>query len=386
MGVGFIRIFILARILTPEIFGNYALVLVALGILESVTETGINLTIIQSTQTIRYFIDTAWTIAIVRGFLIAGLMAAASFVLAQIYHQPQLVGLVLLAALVPAIKGFINPTVGVLQKDFRFFTSALFQLGRYTSEAILAVCLTLVWPSAWSLIIALVGTAVLEVVVSLLFLKPKPRLGFVVVRAKEILKPAKILTLQATLSYFVENIDDLLIGKFLGTYTLGLYHNGYSLTHKLLYDPAKSASHGLLPVYTKLQAERQRLNRGFLRASALFGTAMVGATIAVAFLAKPLILLALGDQWLAVIPVIGILALAALLQSIFSLAATFLYAGKRYQGITASLVIQAVILVVGIWLGSQWHGLVGAAWAIVLARLASLPVILIDSLRSRAAS
>ncbi len=382
-GVGFARIFFLARLLSPQDFGTYAIVVIALGLLEAITETGINLTIIQAKESIEHFIDTAWIISIVRGFIIALLMVVASFFIATFYQQPELLYMILLVAIVPIIKGFINPTVGALHKNFRFSTQVYFQFARYCVEAIFAVALVILWPTVWSLLLALVFSAIFEVIISMVFLHPKPIFHYHSDRAKKILNNSKILTIQAFLSYVVENADDLIVGKTLGSYSLGLYHNGYALTHKLLYDSAKSASHGLLPVYTRLTDDNKRLTRGLIRSTVFFGSLLLLGTILISLLARPIVILVLGEKWQAIIPIISVLAVAALLQSLTSLLATFLYATQKYTGITLSLVVQCVVLLSSLWVLSTHFGLLGAAWAVVIARLVSLPLLVWGALRKQ---
>lgn len=372
IGVGFIKIFFLARLLTPTDFGVYALVLIALGLLESTTETGINLTIIQSKKTAEYYLNTAWVISIIRGFIIGGLMAIASSIFALFFHEPQLTGLILLAALIPIIKGFINPMLGALQKEFQFSKQAIFLFVRYFVEATASVVLVLVWQSEWSLILALIVAAVTEVIASHLVLNPKPKFAYQKKQGKEILTNSRSLTLHAALVYFSENIDDLIIGKLLGPYILGLYHNGYSLAHKLLYDPTKSANHSLLPIYSKLTDDSKRVRSSFIKALILISVGLLlGLTLTHSFSAQ-LVTLALGNQWISLIPILWVLGLAAVLQSLFAVFATYLYAVKQYRGITWGLIIQSGAIAGFVWFLSSNYGLVGAAWALVLARLLSI--------------
>src|SRR5260221_8826621 len=67
---GFVEIVILARILAPEQFGAYGIVLLELGLLEVFTESGINVILIQEKEFEKY-INSAWIVSIVRGFLIS---------------------------------------------------------------------------------------------------------------------------------------------------------------------------------------------------------------------------------------------------------------------------------------------------------------------------
>jgi len=100
------KIAVLSRLLTPEDFGIFAIVAIALGLVEASTQTGVNTTILQSNRSISYYLDTAWVIAIVRGLIIAIVMTVLGFGLSIYYEKESLRFLVAIAALVPLIKGF----------------------------------------------------------------------------------------------------------------------------------------------------------------------------------------------------------------------------------------------------------------------------------------
>jgi O-antigen/teichoic acid export membrane protein len=144
IGLGMFKLMILARILTPADFGLFSLVTISLGIAEATTETGVNYTIINSKQSIKYFLNTAWVIAIVRGFIIGLLMVLSAFVLARFYEEERLLFLISLASLVPVIKGFINPAIVTLRKELHFFKESSYHLVRIISEMILAISITLI--------------------------------------------------------------------------------------------------------------------------------------------------------------------------------------------------------------------------------------------------
>ena len=65
-----IKIAILARILLPFQFGIYGIATLVLGFLEMLTETGINIFLIQQKEQIDEYVNSAWVVSIIRGFLI----------------------------------------------------------------------------------------------------------------------------------------------------------------------------------------------------------------------------------------------------------------------------------------------------------------------------
>lgn len=380
-----VKVSILARLLTPNDFGMFSLVTIALGIVESLTQTGVNFTILQSKRSMSYFVDTAWVIAIVRGFIIAIFMVLLGLAMGNFYAIPELPLYVAIAALVPAIKGFINPSIVMLHKDLEFFKDSAYRLSLTVVDVVLAVLLGLWLKSFMAMILAMIGAALFEVAVSFLFFTIKPHFKYIKSRAKVIYDNAKWLSVSALLSYAHENLDNVVLGKTIGTYNLGLYHNGYSLGHKANYDLSKSAYHGTLPIFTKIQGDVARLRRAFIRSSV--------ATLGLAFLATlPLVLfpefvvsVILGQDWLEVAAYLPLLALAGLLQAISMQCTSLLMSTKKFGYVNLQLALTLVVLVPLIYFWSTSNGITGAAYALLVSRIVTLPILvygLVKTLRN----
>src|SRR3990172_7918404 len=181
------KIAVLARLLTPEAFGLFSLTLVALGITESLTQTGVNITLLQSQRPVKYFLDSAWVVAIIRGFLIGIIMLLLGLFMQNYYQEPQLLALVSVAALVPVIKGFINPYIVVLHKELRFFQDGLYRFSLIVVESMAAITLGFLTHSVWALVWALIIGAAFEVIISFLLFKTKPHFVYLHSRGKAIL-------------------------------------------------------------------------------------------------------------------------------------------------------------------------------------------------------
>ena len=129
--------------------------------------------------------------------------------------------------------------------------------------------------------------------------------------------------------------------------------------------------------------DTERLKKGLIKSTMFFGSLLLLGTLVISLLAKPIVLFVLGDTWRVIIPIITVLAIAAFLQSITSLIGTFLYATKRYTGITLGLLTQFVVLVSSMWYLSIHFGLLGAAWSVVIARLIGLPFLIWGTVRKQ---
>lgn len=375
-GLTFIKIFFLARLLGPEAFGLFSLTMIALGITEAMTETGINVTIVQSKKPITYFINSAWVIAIFRGFLISLVMVLLGFGLTNFYNQPDLLGLIALAALVPVIKGFINPVIITFYKDLSFKWDSAYRFSLIFADTVFAVLLVAVTKSVTGWVVALVLTAIFEVVISFVFFKVKPKFKWEPKRGMEILNNAKWLSLSSFFSYLHENVDNLIVGKLVGTFNLGLYQNAYALAHKPNYDIAKSVHHSTMPIYVRFQDDLPRLKKAF-RKTVLFTIVVAGLlTLPLFIIPEFVVMLILGEQWLSIIPLVGWLAIAGLMQSLTLTSYTVLVATNRlkimnlHQGVTVILLICFIL-----YLGSI-GGLQGVVLGIALSRILTYPILL----------
>lgn len=382
MIVTLVKISILARLLSPEAFGLFSLTLIAIGLTESVTQTGVNITLLQSKRSISYFLDSAWVIAILRGFAIGSLMLVLGMFMQHYYQEPQLLALISVAALVPVIKGFINPYIVVLHKELRFFHDSAYRFSLIFFESLVAIVLGYLLQSVWALVLALVAGALLEVLISFIAFKTRPHFAYVKSRGKTILDNAKWLSLATVFNYLNENADDFLLGKIVGTHFLGIYHNAYSLSHKANYDFSKSAHHSTIPVFTKIADKPARLRKAFLRS-------LIGLIGFISLVSLPLLLfpqffveLILGQQWLDAVPLVRPLVFAGIVQSISNQGYALFLAKKKYQVMNLHLLTTLILMVILIiWWGASAH-LLGAVMGILVARLVTLPIIIIGILKA----
>jgi len=153
-GFTIIRTIILARLLIPSQFGAYAVATITLAILEMLTETGINVFLIQE-QKIDEYLDTAWFVSILRGLVIGLLIFLFSPLISGFFHSPDSRILLMLIAGVAIVRGFVNPAVVKFQKDLTFNKEFAFRGTLLAVEALIAITLAFVLRSPVSLAISL---------------------------------------------------------------------------------------------------------------------------------------------------------------------------------------------------------------------------------------
>lgn len=372
-GITVVKLFILARILGPADFGLFSLGMITLGMTEATTETGVNFTIINSKHSVKYYLDTAWVIAILRGAMIGILMILLGWGLSLYFQDQNLLWLVAILSLVPVVKGFINPSIVTLQKELKFFADSSYRLSLAVGEAVLTVLLVWLTKSVYAMGVALVLNAALEVLISFLFFGQRPRFRYLQSRGKEILNSAKGLSIAALFNYLNENLDNLMIGKLHGNYKLGLYHNAYALSHKVNLEFSKSWYHGSFPIFSKLKDEHQRLIKAFVKSGGVLVLIMTLGSLPLFIFPHFFVSFLLGSSWLEAVPMIRWLVLAGFVQGVSNMFYSLFMAKQWITQVNFHLVASVVTMVIMIWLFSQWWGVVGAAAAIFVSRLLVFP-------------
>ncbi len=370
-----LKLMVLARLLTPHDFGIFSLVAIALGVTDALTQTGINITIIQSQQSVSYFINTAWVISILRGFVIAIVMSLLGVGMAYFYAEPSLQLWVVIAAVVPIIKGFINPAVITFHKELQFSRDSAYRFSLIVVEAVVTSLVALVTHSVNAFIVGMVAAAIFEVCISFAFFRTRPHFEWIPNRAAQIFANAKGLSIAALLSYLNDNADNFLVGKLLGVSTLGLYQNGYALSHKPTFGIAQAMNHSTMPIFSRLATSGERLHKAFYRS--LFGLTVLLVAVAVPIIIFPelIIRVVLGDTWLSLVPAVPWLVAGAVLYGIANQGYTLLVSLQEYFTMNLHRALVIILFVGILFAQGSSAGLVGAAMAVFFARLICLPIL-----------
>jgi O-antigen/teichoic acid export membrane protein len=163
---------ILTRLLYPEAFGLMALATVFLVGLAMFSDIGIRPSVVREPNgDDPAFLNTAWTIQIIRGLLLClgGMLLA--YPISLIYGEPILFPLLAVLSTTAAMAGFTSINVPVAERKLDFRSVTLIQLTGQAVSIIVLIALAYHWRSLWSLAIANVIGSALTVIIGFLMLR-----------------------------------------------------------------------------------------------------------------------------------------------------------------------------------------------------------------------
>ena len=373
---GFIKIAILARILLPVQFGVYGIATLVLAFLETFTETGINVFLIQQKKSIDKYINTAWIVSIFRGaFISLSIFITAPFI-AQFFEIKEAASIIKLISLVPLIRGFINPSIIKFQRELQFNKEFYFRAFIITIEALISIVLAIITKSAISLVIALIAAAILEVIISFVFLSPRPKFIFNKNHFNLIIKSGKWVTFAGIFNYLFHQGDDIVVGKLLSPAFLGLYQQAYKISTLPISEVADSFGKVTFPIYTKIGGDKFRLKKAFTKVSWSITLLTIPFGLILFIFPEQVVRLVLGENWLEAAPALRYLSVFGVVRAISGSASALFLAVKKQSVVTQITLVSLIGMSVTIfYFVNQW-GIVGAGLSALTGSILALPVII----------
>lgn len=351
---------VLSRLLTPEDFGTIAMVTVISGFMSIFADAGIGSAVVQFRDFNVKEHQSLFSLSLLLGLVLAGLLAFGSSFVASFFDNPdlQLVAAVMALAFPCSTLGIVPR--GLLQRDMRFREVAVVNVAAAFVAGLVGIVMAFTGWGYWALVAQTLANSFLSGLAFLVLarLAPVPRWDFTVIR--KIFGYSGNLTLFSMINYWARNLDNLLIGKFIGSAPLGFYNRAY----QLMMLPLSMLTSVITPVLHSALAEKQNdipaMYRGYQKVIRLIALVSIPSMSFAVIMAPELIRVVWGDQWDHTIPIFAILGLNGLFQPIMSTTGTVFLARNKAHWMFRCGVISTILYCTGIVLGLP-YGIVGIA-------------------------
>jgi len=372
---------VLARLLVPEEFGLVSMAAVVSTLVANFARLGVAPAIVQRPELTEGHRVAGFYIGLLLGLVAAAFLLTLAEPIAYFVQMDGLAPLLQIIAVVPLISSVAQVPKGMLERDLRFREIALIETLSFTvSQAFIAIPLALAgWGAeaqVWAFVVATVITTVLEMWRSAPLIRltaPLSCFGDVIRFGSGV----SAASMSQTLAY---NIDNFLIGKFLGAEALGIYGRAF----QVLTMPTKlfgaALSNVLFPAMAAVQDDRKRLSRAFLQSLGLTAMVSLPASAFLVVLAPELVWVILGPQWGGVVIPFQLLALAILARVGNKICDSLIRATGAVSGLAWRQATYAASVGLGAYLG-HFFKLEGAAVGVVCAIFLNFWIMLTFSIR-----
>ena len=345
------------------------MVTAVVGVMGIFKEMGLSAAVVQRRDVTHHQVSTLFWINLLACISLGVLVAASAPLLAWFYQEPRVAPITLALAINFAISGLLVQHKALLTRRMRFTAVAAAELFALFCSIVIAIALARRGWGYWSLVaMTLSQTAIFTGAMWVLSdWRPgrpirgagvRPMIGF-----------GANLTGFQLLNYFSRNLDNLLIGKFVGETPLGLYVKAYSLLMLPLSQINGPLTAVMVPTLSRLQDQPDRFRRGYLKGVTLSVMFTAPLTAFLFFWSDEVIHLVLGHQWAAAGHLFQILAVAAMLQPLANTTGwLYIPLGRTARLLRWKLMtgwFNPLLMLIGV----LHAGVEGVAWAVVISTI-----------------
>ncbi len=373
--IAFVKILVLARLLTPLDFGAFGIATLVLGAIDTFTEVSTDIFLIQEKDGAKKYYNEVWTVSILRGTLLMVIIIFMAPFASSFFRSPQSLFLIILISLVPFFQGFDNPSTIVFQKDLFFNKEFFYRLTIYSADAISSITLTLLTRNVMSLAVGTIIGAITEAALSFFISSPTPKLSFDRKKITYMFHRCKWITLTGIFIFLSGETDSGVVGKVLGQTFLGIYQMAFNLATLPISEITDVVSKVFLPVFSKIEEERKRLLNAYLKSTLFIGVCSIIIGTFLFFFTKEIVLILLGEKWIGAVPIIKILVIFGVVRATFGFASTLFLSVKKQSYHMIMTFVRLLTLIITIVPLTLKFGLAGTAFAAVISSLVEIPII-----------
>ncbi len=357
-GLSLISTMIISRLLGPTEIGVFAVGMAVVGIIAVLREFGITTYLVQETELNDQRIRVAFTLTVGLAAGLALALLLLSIPAGRFYHNSAVTAVIVILAFNFVLTPLGSVSQALLTRELRFGTLTWIRLSQSLILGIASVGLAIagLGPQslAWAAVLATVANAALS-----LWARPHPlRFTFDRHDLKRVFAVGGPATAISIIEDLVATMPELVLGRSQGLAAAGLFSRARGLSqmaHQLI---ARAAG----PVFFATFAERHRDGQPLapLYAKAVACVTGLGwvALAMIGVLAEPVVRVLYGVDWLAVVPLLRLLCIAAAIALLTSGAHHLMLAGGGVRDVLhaklSALPAHALSLVVGAAFGAEW--------------------------------
>lgn len=344
---------VLARLLLPSQYGLAAIAWTVTGFAFLFNDLGLSSWLVQTPKITARDAATAFYVNTAAGIVLTLTLLALSTPLASLFGHPALAPLLRIASIAFTISLTAVPNA-LLERRLQFRKVAVIDMGSNVVGFSVTVLCAVLGLGAASLVIGPVVSTGIASCAAFISARWLPTARPSRESARRLWGFGSHLTGATVIGFWALNIDNLLIGRFVGAGELGFYNRAYMLMLMPMQQVSGALGRVLLPVLSAVREDGDRLRRAVLRVCRTNSVLLCPVTIGLACVAHNFILVAFGQRWLGAAPLLAILSLSGPPQVVAGISGLVCQAAGQPRLLTTWGNLSSLSLIVAIVAGLPW--------------------------------
>lgn len=223
---------VLSHLFTPEYFGVMALLTTVLVGLSLFSHLGVQEGVIQNERGDEpVFLNTAWTLQVLRGVFLWVMTVLLAWPVARFYHEPRMIALFPALGFGCVIAGASSPSLLALARHMGVGKMSFLELLGQVVQFVVTLVWAWIQPSLWALVGGRLASELVRSAASYMFMPElRPRFALEKESVRAILHFGKWILLGTALAFLAQQSDRLILGKLVSFVLLGVYGIAFSLS------------------------------------------------------------------------------------------------------------------------------------------------------------
>lgn len=370
--IRFGRSLFLTRLLMPETFGEMALVWAVMYTLEMLSDIGVGATVIRDARgDDPDFLNTAWTLQVMRGAGLWLLACALAYPMSIYYSNPRLLQLIPITGLNALIGGFASTAVYTCNRHMEYAKVTILNVSNEVLSFVLILTWAYFYPSVWSLVGgALVGRVFLTLGTHYYLPGIKHAFKWDPSALTVLAKFGKWIFFSSALYILYMQGDRLMLGRVLTLSQLGVYSVALMLSEAVNSLTMKFSHSVLYPAFSKTVQNDIHALPNVVDKSRLSMDLILAIPIGVLFMVSEQLVHFIYDTRYAEAGwMLQILCVRLFMNAVLTSSEVCLFALGHPHYATFQNLARVIWVFAGIPIGWALMGLQGAVWAVALTEL-----------------
>lgn len=368
--VTFIVSVVLARILTPEDYGQIALITVFTTIMQVFVDSGLGIALIQKKDADDLDFSSVFYFNFAVCLVLYTVMFVAAPYIADFYDDGSLTPIIRVISLTIVISGVKGIQQSYVSRNMLFKRFFYATLGGTIFSALLGIGLAYAGFGVWAIVAQQLSNTTIDTLILWLTVKWRPQKKFSGERLRGLLSFGWKMLASSLIDTVYNNIRSLIIGKMYSSSDLAFYDQGKKFSNVIVTNINTSIDSVLLPTMASAQDDSARVKAMTRRAIKTSTYIIAPLMMGLAFCASPIVQLVLTDKWLPCVPFLRIFCITYMFYPIHTANLNAIKAMGR-SNLFLKLEITKKIVGMILLLSTMWFGVMAIAYSLLVSSVLS---------------
>ena len=327
--VQFVIGILIARVLAPEDYGVIGMTAIFFAVAQTLIDSGFGSALIQKQNRTETDYSTCFYFNALLGIVLYVFLYFSAPSIAAFYHTPILCDVMRMLGLTLIVNSLMIAQMAKLTAEMRFRVMSVITILTQVLTGVIGLLMAYSGYGVWALVCQQVGGTVCQLLLLECYMRWVPSPVFSMSSFRHMFSFGSKILCSGMINTIYDNLYTLVIGRTFSAQQVGFYNRGNqfaTLPSNLLLSVVMKVAY---PLMAAVQEDRERLRTAYIRFLSLPLCILYPVLSGMIALAKPMVLVLLGEKWLPAVPLLQILCLGAFFDPLTHINLNILYVKGR---------------------------------------------------------